>query len=62
MLTKNLFSFVIFLPSRRGRSVQHSYRKHSGCGEAGGRVFQNEECEPPQVHDPQYFACCLHLL
>lgn len=36
---------VLIVASRRGRSVQHSYRKHLGCGAAGGGVLQDEKRE-----------------
>lgn len=41
------FCSLLVLPvtSRWGSSLQHSYRKHPGCGAAGGGVFQNEKCK-----------------
>lgn len=38
--------------SRWGRAVQHSHREHSGCGKAGGGVFQDEKCKDPTSATP----------
>lgn len=42
-----IFNMYVFsrVTSRWGSSVQHSYRKHPGCREARGGVFQNEKCK-----------------
>lgn len=37
--------------SRWGSSVQHSHRKHPGCREAGGGVFQNEKCKHRNLYE-----------
>lgn len=54
-------SDVFLLASRWGRSVQHSHRKHPGCGEAGGGVIQDEKCKEPTLQLPQTLWCVLNI-
>lgn len=49
-------SAVFPFPSRRGSSVQHSHRKHSGCRKARGRVLQDEKCKNIKVTQHKIFT------